>query len=214
MTGHRYPGYDVLAKRFSESWNEKTRRVIDARLGLPRDPRFFNEEEWRTLEAICARIIPQPTNRPPVPIAALVDTELFEARGEGYRDARLPPAGVCWRAGLTAIEAESRQRWNVAFAALDSAEQDELLHMAQAGELTGDHWASMRCDLFFAKRLLPDIATSYYSHPTAWSEIGFGGPASPRGYVRMNFDRRDPWEPVEDRSDDELSARDVNARIR
>ena len=33
--------------------------------------------------------------------------------------------------------------------------------------------------------------------PTAWNEIGFGGPASPRGYVRMGLDRRDPWEAVE-----------------
>ena len=33
--------------------------------------------------------------------------------------------------------------------------------------------------------------------PTAWSEIGWGGPASPRGYVRMDFDERDPWEAAE-----------------
>ena len=33
--------------------------------------------------------------------------------------------------------------------------------------------------------------------PIAWNEIGFGGPASPRGYVRMDFNRRDPWEAVE-----------------
>ena len=39
--------------------------------------------------------------------------------------------------------------------------------------------------------------SAYYSHPHAWSEIGFGGPASPRGYVRMDFDRRDPWEAAE-----------------
>ena len=35
---------------------------------------------------------------------------------------------------------------------------------------------------------------AYYAHPSAWNEIGFGGPASPRGYVRMDFNRRDPWE--------------------
>jgi hypothetical protein len=37
----------------------------------------------------------------------------------------------------------------------------------------------------------------YYAHPQAWDEIGFGGPASPRGYVRMGFNRYDPWEAVE-----------------
>jgi len=52
----------------------------------------------------------------------------------------------------------------------------------------------MSSALFFVKHVLSDIVTAYYSHPTAWSEIGFGGPASPRGYVRMGFDERDPWE--------------------
>ena len=51
----------------------------------------------------------------------------------------------------------------------------------------------------FAKRLLHDIVSAYYAHPASWNEIGFGGPASPRGYVRMNFDRRDPWEASEAR---------------
>ncbi|MDQ2628942.1 MAG: gluconate 2-dehydrogenase subunit 3 family protein, partial [Actinomycetota bacterium] len=27
--------------------------------------------------------------------------------------------------------------------------------------------------------------TAFYSHPWAWNEIGFGGPAYPRGYLRL-----------------------------
>ena len=30
-------------------------------------------------------------------------------------------------------------------------------------------------------RLVADIVKAYYAHPTSWNEIGFGGPASPRG---------------------------------
>ena len=45
----RYPGYDVLAKRDTLSWNEPTRRVIDKRLAVPPEPRFFNAAEWATL---------------------------------------------------------------------------------------------------------------------------------------------------------------------
>jgi hypothetical protein len=37
----RYPGYDVLSKRWTQSWNEQTREVIDRRLAAPREPRFF-----------------------------------------------------------------------------------------------------------------------------------------------------------------------------
>jgi hypothetical protein len=27
--------------------------------------------------------------------------------------------------------------------------------------------------------------SAFYSHPWAWNEIGFGGPAYPRGYMRL-----------------------------
>src|SRR3954471_21016190 len=37
---------------------------------------------------------------------------------------------------------------------------------------------------------------AFYSHPWAWNEIGFGGPAYPRGY--KNLGGREPWE-VRDR---------------
>ncbi len=55
----------------------------------------------------------------------------------------------------------------------------------------------MPSKLFFHQRILADVVKAYYAHPTAWNEIGWGGPASPRGYVRMDFDRRDPWEAAE-----------------
>jgi Gluconate 2-dehydrogenase subunit 3 len=190
----RYPGYDVLAKRHTPSWDEKTRRVIDERLALPREPRWLTPFEWQVLEAICDRIVPQPRSRAPVPLAAMVDNKLFEKRGDGYRDHRLPPLRKAWRRGLHAIDIEARRRYSVSFAALDAGEQDALLRAVQQGAVSDREWEGMPPAIFFAKRLLPDVVTAYYSHPTAWSEIGFGGPASPRGYVRMDFNRRDPWE--------------------
>jgi hypothetical protein len=35
---------------------------------------------------------------------------------------------------------------------------------------------------------------AFYSHPTAWNEIGFPGPAYPRGYANLGLDRREHWE--------------------
>jgi hypothetical protein len=208
----RFPDYDVLAKRHSPSWNEKTREVIDARLALSREPRFFTAGESRTLEAICGRIIPQPADRPAVPLAAMIDDKLYCDRRDGYRDHRLPPLRVAWRRGLAGIEGEAQRRHNVGFHELDAAEQDALLRMVQDGMIPGD-WDGMPPAVFFAKRLMFDIVTQYYAHPIAWNEIGFGGPASPRGYVRMNFDRRDPWEAAEARSGDTSKARRANARV-
>ncbi|HLG87346.1 MAG TPA: gluconate 2-dehydrogenase subunit 3 family protein [Alphaproteobacteria bacterium] len=209
----RFPGYDVLAKRHSPSWNEKTRRVIDTRLAAPREPRFFTAAEFRTLEAICGRILPQPARRPPVPIGAMIDAKLFEGRGDGYRDSRLPPAGEAWRLSLAAFDAEARERYGCDFDAIDPAEQDSLLQAAQNGELSNAAWRGMDSALLFSKQILLDVVMSYYGHPTAWSEIGFGGPASPRGYVRMDFDRRDPWEAAEAKPGREAQTRKANARI-
>jgi hypothetical protein len=209
----RYPGYDVLTKRYSQSWNEKTRRVIDSRLATPREPRFFTAEEFRALEAICGRIVPQAAQRPPVPVAGLIDAKLFDGRGDGYRDARLPPAGDAWRLSVAAFDAEARERHGVDFHALDPAEQDSMLRAAQDGKLSNAAWRGIDSALLFSKQVLLDIVMSYYGHPTAWSEIGFGGPASPRGYVRMNFDRRDPWEAAEAKPGREAAARKTNARI-
>ena len=209
----RYPGYDVLAKRRTPSWNEKTRQVIDERLALPREPRYLSQEEWLVLEAICDRIVPQPRTRPPVPLAAMVDTKLFENRGDGYRDYRLPPLREAWRRGLQAIDAEARRRHNVGFAAIDTAEQEALLRAVQKGALCASRCEGLPSAIFFAKRLLPDIVSLYYAHPTAWNEIGFGGPASPRGYVRMDFDRRDPWEAAEAKPGHETEAARENARV-
>src|ERR1700759_3576672 len=36
--------------------------------------------------------------------------------------------------------------------------------------------------------------TAFYSHPWAWNEIGFPGPAYPRGYVNPGINSRERWE--------------------
>lgn len=209
----RYPGYDVLAKRNSPSWNEKTRRVIDARLSLPDEPRFFTAEEWTTLKAVCARIVPQPAHRTAIPVAALVDNKLHTNSGDGFRNARLPRMQEAWQRGLRALDEEARQAYGTAFHRLQVERQDSLLKEAQKGELSHPAWGGMPSQLFFDDRLLRDIVHAYYSHPTAWNEIGFGGPASPRGYVRMGFDRRDPWEAAEAKGGDEEHVRRINERV-
>lgn len=216
MTGARYPGYDILKKRGTPSWNAADRRVMDQRLSAHPGPRAFDATQWETLKAVCARILPQPSGRPAVPIAAFVDEKVFDNRGDGWRHAGLPPLGQAWRRGLDALEAEAQALHGTAFHALEPAAQDELLMAAQTGELAHAAWGGMSCALFFRDRVLADVTHAYYAHPTALSEIGFGGPASVRGYVRMEYDRRDPWEASEARPGRERAAerenRDVGRR--
>jgi hypothetical protein len=193
----KYPGYDVLAKRWTQSWNEQTRRAIDRRLSVPREPRFFTEKEWQTLCAVCDRIMPQPADRAPVPLPSYVDEKMADGMLDGYRYAAIPPQGDAWRRGLAALDQAAQERHGGAFHALRGEEQDALLRDMQQGLLAGEVWGGMPSKLFFEHRVIPDIVHAYYAHPTAWNEIGFGGPASPRGYVRMRLDRRDPWEAEE-----------------
>jgi len=208
----RYPGYDVLAKRHTKSWNEQTRRVIDRRLALPRSPRFLSEHEYRTIEAIAAQIVPQPTHRAPVPVAALIDAKLLDDVQDGYRAAEMPRQREAWQRGLAALDQEAQTSFGGPFHTLAHADQRDLLAQMQRGELRHADWAGMPCATFFKQRLVTDIVHAYWSHPTAWSEIGWGGPASPRGYVRMGYDRRDPWEPAEAHDDPE-AARQTNRNV-
>ena len=78
---------------------------------------------------------------------------------------------------------------------------------------SGDHWGGMPLKLFFTKRVVHDVTDAYYAHPTAWNEIGFGGPASPRGYVRLDKNRRDPWEAAEGKPGQEERALQENQHV-
>ena len=73
------------------------------------------------------------------------------------------------------------------------------------GELSGGVWE--RVDPAKAwSVLMRDALAAFYSHPWAWNEIGFGGPAYPRGYSRLGIGTSEAWEgeeafsldPVED----------------
>jgi hypothetical protein len=210
---NRYPGYNVLSKRDTPSWNEPTRRVIERRLSVPREPRFFNREEWLVLQAVCDRIVPQPADRAPVPLAAYVDQKMFERRHDGYRHAELPEQGQAWKRGLAAFDEVARRDYDAGFAAVGAERQDEILRRTERGALHADALQGMPTHSFFEHRVIQDIVGAYYAHPTAWSEIGFGGPASPRGYVRTALDRRDPWEAAEAHPGQEARALRENKRV-
>lgn len=212
--GQRYPGYDVLRKRHTPSWNQKTREVIDARMLVPHEPSFFSADEFASVHAIAERLVSQPKERPPVPVAALVDQKLHKGSGDGYRQQDMPREPDAWRLGLRALDAEARDRHGKPFAGLAAAEQDALLQDMQDGQLGGAAWEGMPCKTFFKQRMAHDVVLAYYSHPTTWNEIGWGGPASPRGYVRMGANERDPWEGAEARDGNAEEARRKNRRVR
>lgn len=194
-----YPGYDILAKWDSVSFDDTTRRVYADRLKDVPERAFFSETEWRTLNAVCDRLIPQPDRPDPIPIAPWIDRALAEDRTNGTRYTTMPQMREAWRTGLAAIEAEAQERHETAFSDLTAERQDALLRDVSNGDAEGPHWNGMPPHRFFRSVMLNEVVRIYYAHPAALSEIGFGGPAAPRGYVRLGADRMDPWEAPSDR---------------
>ncbi len=194
-----YPEYDVMAPdKWAHDWDEKTRRLVLDRIVNVPERSFFSEGEFATLEATCSRLLPQ-ADRPPelrIPIAPYIDQRLASGRGNGYRYEGMPWDDEAYRRGLAGIDETSHAMFEKGFAELEGGQQDEVLAAVEDGDPTGATWKDLPAKRFF-KLLMQDVAESYYSHPAAWNEIGFQGPASPRGHVRLALDKLDPWEAEE-----------------
>jgi Gluconate 2-dehydrogenase subunit 3 len=189
----RYAGYDVLRKWSSPSFDDATRAVIERRLHAAPQRRFFSEAEFALLACACARLLATPVDEPP--IACWIDDDLFAAgRGEGFRGPGVPRADTAWRCGLAGLEAHAHRQHGRSFVALDGAQQDATLRAVQSGEAQASDFGGLAPAFFFTHMLLKSAAAHFYAQPQAWSEIGFGGPASPRGYVRLGVGQRDLWE--------------------
>jgi Gluconate 2-dehydrogenase subunit 3 len=80
-------------------------------------------------------------------------------------------------------------------------EQDGLLksiHDAKPLPGAEEIWQRLPVHHYWAL-VVGDCAEMYYAHPWAWDEIGFGGPAYPRAYFRLERGEPEPWE-VKERS--------------
>jgi hypothetical protein len=191
-----YPGYNALDQ--FDHWDEKTQKVIRQRLHNIPPLTFFNPEEAHRLAAVAERIIPQAERSPDlrVPVAPFIDETLAKNETEGFREPDMPWHQEAWRLGLVGIEETSQALYKRPFVELDDSQQDSVLVCIEKGAPPGQTWKQVPARKFF-QQLVEQVATVYYAHPLAWSEIGWAGPASPRGYVRIGYGMRDPWEPVE-----------------
>jgi hypothetical protein len=198
----RYPGYDVLAKWSSPDWDARTREVVGRRLAEVPPIRFLTAGEAALLDAVAERLLPQPDRRGPekVPVAPWIDEKLHRDWRDGYRYEGLPPLREAWRLGLAGIDECARLLYGGRhFVELQGAERDEVLHRVARGEPPGATWERLPAKRFFRDVLCITVVKTYYAHPRAWSEIGYSGPASPRGHVRNWMGGVDPWDAPEDK---------------
>ncbi|MDQ4074954.1 MAG: gluconate 2-dehydrogenase subunit 3 family protein, partial [Chloroflexota bacterium] len=178
-----YPDYDVAnEEKWAYDWDEKTRRLVMERVHNVPPYRFFSEEEVKLLEALCDRALPQPDRsaEEKLPIAPWIDERLHKGKGDGYRYGDMPGDRIAYRQALKGFDQAARELFQKPFLDLDEYQQEEVLDKVSQGQAPGEVWQQLPGQRFF-RLFMNDVITNYYAHPAAWSEIGFNGPASPRG---------------------------------
>jgi hypothetical protein len=197
MLRDRYPAADSLGQR--AHWDEATRQVVLDRVHNIPEFRYFDAAQRATLEALCARVVPQ-DHRPPdrrVPIAPWIDDRCARRVVDGFRFEDMPSNEVAWARGLEGLDQSAQARFARRFANLEGSRQDEILRAVSRGEAPGEVWERLPPQRWWVHVALRQITGTYYAHPYAWDEIGFGGPAYPRGYASLNFGLPEPWEAPE-----------------
>ncbi len=151
---------------------------------------FFTGVEQATAEALCDQLLAQ-HDEPRVPVAALIDVRLATGETDGWHYADMPEDGEAWRQTLAFLDDDATARYGARFGELTNDQQAEVVQGIQS--LKTQRWHDLPANQVWS--LWTRYAcTAFYSHPWAWNEMGFPGPAYPRGYKNMGLDKREPFE--------------------
>jgi hypothetical protein len=195
-----YPDFNVLEQQ--KFWDAKTRQVILDRVRNVPAIRFFTPGEATLMNAICEHVLPQSDRDAEykIPLVPWIDKRLHDNRHDGYRFAGMPPDPIAYRLGVRAIDLIAHHGHGRSFIELDQLERDKILKSLHDGKPAAGHeiWKRLPVHRFWVM-LVQDCVEVYYAHPWAWDEIGFGGPAYPRAYMRLENGSPEPWESNERR---------------
>jgi hypothetical protein len=186
----RYPDYDVLDE--IAGWDEVTRGVVLSRLNDVPPRRFFTEAEWDALVAFCDVVLAQDSD-PRIPVVAYVDEKLHAGRLDGYQYADMPDDRTTWRLVASGLDQDAKAKGAASYGSASAEVRQEIAGEFSEGKLTGGAWDELNVARAFTVVMRSALA-AFYSHPWAWNEIGFGGPAYPRGYARLGIGMSESWE--------------------
>ena len=187
----RFPGFDVLGQ--APHWDQVTADAVLARVAPPPPVKFFTGPEEACARALLNLLTGQDEERDAraVPVLEMVDARLAAGETDGWRYADMPEDGQAWRDTLSHLDADAARRCGTTFAGAPEADQASMIqavHDLESGDWHGlpaahvwSLWTRYAC-------------TAFYAHPFAWAEIGFPGPAYPRGYKNAGLGRLEPNE--------------------
>jgi Gluconate 2-dehydrogenase subunit 3 len=201
----RFPGFDVFAEQ--PRWDPATAAVLADRLGPPPGMRFFSPAEEAITTALVdlllgqqdpdphtvlgARNADRQGDRPRIPVTAMIDSRLAEAETDGWRYANMPEDGQAWRDTLRFLEEDAQDKHGRGFADLPGSDQAALIQVVQ--DTGSGDWHGLPASRVWS--LWTRYAcTAFYGHPWAWNEMGFPGPAYPRGYKNIGVGKLEPFE--------------------
>jgi len=189
----RYPDFNVLDE--ADHWDALTRQVVFERVEQVPPIRFFTAPEAVTL-GIFFDVVMAQDREPKIPVLEMVDAKLFEGRLDGFRFAGMPDDRQTWRLAARGLDAAARQHGASSFAGASEEVRHRVVDAFHRGELRGEEWDELSVKRAWSV-LMRAVLSAFYSHPWAWNEIGFGGPAYPRGYARFGPGQRESWEGVQ-----------------
>jgi hypothetical protein len=183
----RFRGFDPLSQ--VRHWDPVTADAILARVAPPAPVKFFTADEEACARALLNLLTGQDEGGLAVPVLEMVDARLAAGETDGWRYADLPEDGQAWRDTLAYLDGDAYERAGTPFADAPRADQQAMVQAVQDAEdwhgLPAGHvwslWTRYAC-------------TAMYAHPAAWAEIGFPGPAYPRGYKNAGVDKLEPYE--------------------
>jgi hypothetical protein len=186
----RYPDFNVLDEL--DHWDPVTRRLVLDRVEQVPAIRFFTAPEAATLGAFCDVVLAQ-DREPRIPVLKFIDAKLFEGQLDGFVFEDMPDDRDTWRRVAAGLDHAARQRGAGDFAGAAHEVRKQVIDAFSAGDLQGDVWDAMSSSRAWSV-VMRAVLSAFYSHPWAWNEIGFGGPAYPRGYARLGAGQRESWE--------------------
>ncbi|KRF13542.1 gluconate 2-dehydrogenase subunit 3 family protein [Paenibacillus sp. Soil787] len=192
LTKSYYPSYDVMNEVYE--WDDHTQTIVTSRLKSIKSLHFLTGIEAVMVRRISSLLVSDQTPEVLDFIISHIDQTLHQSLGEGQRKAGVPESPELIRSGLQAIEQGVQLLYGSSFITLDIDRQKQYLQMiSECNAEPLEVWNSIQQEPLFIK-LLRLTVESYSSHPKVWSEIGYAGPAYPRGYVRTELGQLDPWE--------------------
>jgi hypothetical protein len=187
----RFPGFDVLSQ--ARHWDRVTADVVMARTGPPPETKFFTGAEEACARTLLNLLTGQDEQggESAVPVLEMVGARLEAGQTDGWRYADMPEDGQAWRDTLSYLDADADRHCGTSFADAPRADQMALVQAVQ--DLKSGDWHGLPAAHVWS--LWTRYAcTAFYAHPFAWAEIGFPGPAYPRGYKNAGVGKLEPFE--------------------